>query len=107
MQRYWRDGNCWLKKGGNTTRYSDALMKQECVTAVEELIANFGVQHNIDGDRITEHVIHTLHEKFYNMVEVDDPQPYYPSETSEEVEWSTSEAEDNDTDGDSDLVDAS
>ncbi len=90
-----------VKKGGDTTRYSNALMMQECVAAVEELIANFGVQHNIDGDRITEHVIHSLHGKFYNVDEVDDPQPYYPSETSEEVEWSHSETEDDDTDGDS------
>jgi len=53
-----------VKKGGDTTRYRDVLMKDECVFVVQRAIADFGVQHWIDGNALTDYVIGALHEKF-------------------------------------------
>ncbi len=79
----------FVKKGCDTTRYSNAIMMQECVAAVEDLIDGFGERHNIDSNCITDHVLRSLYESLYG------------------TEWSNSETEDDDTDGDSDFVDAS
>ena len=38
-----------VKKSGDTRRYRDVFLKDECVYVVEEAIADFGVRHGIDG----------------------------------------------------------
>ena len=75
-----------VKKGGDTTRYSNVLMKDECVLVVERAITDFGVQHGINRDALTDYVIGALHEKFN---EGDDGRdPYYPLEDDKKVDWS-------------------
>ena len=66
-----------VKKGGDTKRYHDALMKDECVLVVEHAIADFRVQHGIDGRALTVYVIGALHEGFDEKD--NDGDPCYPS----------------------------
>ena len=76
-------------------------MKDECVFVVKRAIADFGAQHGINGNALTEYVIGALHEGFNEKDDGGDP--YYPSEDVEKVEWSDGGDESEDEDGDIDL----
>ena len=52
-----------VKKGGNTRRYGDAFLKDKCLFAVVDAIADFGLQHGINGQALTDYVIGALHER--------------------------------------------
>ena len=89
-----------VKKGGDTTRYSDLLMMEECTACVEDLIAELSERHNLDENKLTDYVINTLCKSFrMNVAEFGDT--YYPSKDSENVEWSNSETESDDMSGSS------
>ena len=42
-----------VKKGGDTRLYCDALLKDKCVFAVENAIADFGMEHGICPQALT------------------------------------------------------
>ena len=88
-----------VKKGGDTKRYHDALLKDECAYLVERAIADFGVQHRACGQALTDYVIGFLGERFNSSDDGGDP--YYPSEDDKLVDWLDGGDESEDEDGDS------
>ena len=75
-----------VNKGGDTRRYRNALLKDECVFVVEDAIADFGVQHGIGSQALTDYVIGDLHERI-NRVN-DCGHLYYPLADDKTVDWS-------------------
>ena len=75
-----------VKKGGNIRRYRDAFLKDEFVFVVVDAIADFGGQHWIGSQALTDYVISALHERINRSGDGGDP--YYPSEDDETVDWS-------------------
>ena len=53
-----------IKKDGDTRRYRDAFLKDECVFAVEEAIYDFGREHGICRQALTHYVIGCLQRSF-------------------------------------------
>ena len=90
-----------VKKGGDTWWYRDALLKDECVFVVEEAIADFGMEHGICRQALTDHVIGALHVTFDERGE-DGGFPFYPSEDGKDLDWSDRRDEIEEEDGDSD-----
>ena len=88
-----------VKKGGNTRQYCDAFLKDECVFVVVDAIADFGVQHGIDGQALTDYAIRALHERINRSDDAGDL--YYLLEDDETVDWSDGGGESEDEDGDS------
>ena len=88
-----------VKKYGDTKRYRDAFLKDECVYMVERAIADFGVQHGIDGQALTDYVSGALHERINGSNDGFDP--YCPLEGYATVDWSDEMDESNVEDGDS------
>ena len=66
-----------VKKSGDTKRYRDAFLKDECVYMVERAIADFGVQHGIYGQALTGYVSRALYVRINGSNDGWDP--YYPS----------------------------
>ena len=91
-----------VKKGGDTRRYRDALLKDKCVFAVEDAIADFGMEHGVCCQALMVYVIGALRARFDERDEAGGF-PYYPSEDNDEVDWldGGDESEDEDGDGDS------
>ena len=88
-----------VKKGGDTRQYCDAFLKDECVFVVVDAIADFGVQHGIDGQALTDYVIGALHERINRSDDVGDP--YYPLVDDKTLDWLVGGYESEDEDGDS------
>ena len=88
-----------VKKGGDTRRYCDALLKDKCVFVMEDAIADFGVQHGISSQALTDYVIGALHERI-NRVN-DCGHLYYPLADDKTVDWSDGGGESEDEDRDS------
>ena len=93
-----------IKMDGDTRQYCDAFLKDDCVFAVEEAINNFGVEHGICLQTLTDYVIGALCEKFYSRAE-DGGWPYYPLEDDkddkdeiDDEDGDSSEDEDGDSD---------
>ena len=72
-----------IKKGGDTRRYSVTMIKDECVFVVECMFAEFGVQHGIGGQALTDYVIGYLYKRLNSG---DGGDPYYPSELEDNEE---------------------
>ena len=87
-----------VKKCGDTKRYRDAFLKDECVYMVERAIADFGVQHGIYGQALTDYVSGALYERINGSDDGGDP--YCPSEGDEMVDWSDGRDESSLEDGD-------
>ena len=66
-------------------------------------LLNFGGQHEISGQALTDYVIRAFHKRIYNASHGGDPS--YLLEDDKEVEWSDRGGESEDEDGDSDLAD--
>jgi len=54
----------FVKKGGDTKRYRDALLNIECAYSVENAIAEFGKEHGVCGQALTDFVISFLDKRF-------------------------------------------
>ena len=52
-----------VKKGGDTRRFCDALLKDKCGVVVEDAIADFGREHGICPQALTDYVIGALYER--------------------------------------------
>ena len=88
-----------VKKGGDTRRYRDAFLEDECVFVVVYAIADFGMEHGICRQALTDYKIGALHERINRSGYCRDP--YYPSEDDKAVDWSDGGDESEDEDGDS------
>jgi hypothetical protein len=72
-----------VRKGGNTKRYHGFLWKLECAYLVEDDIAEFGRQHEVCGQALTDYVIGYLYKRLNSG---DGGDPYYPSELEDNEE---------------------
>ena len=70
------DWELLVKKGGNTRRYRDAFLKDECVFVVVDAIADFGMEHGICHQALMDYVIGAIHERINGSSDGGDP--YYP-----------------------------
>jgi hypothetical protein len=88
-----------LRKGGDPTRYQDALLKDECAYLIEDTIAEFGMRHRVCRSALLSHVQFFLYRRLY---EGDGQDPYYS--LAEDVA-SEDDKEGEDEDGDKGLED--
>ena len=84
-----------IKKDGDTRRYRDAFLKDDCAFAVKDTITDFGMEHGICLQALTDYVIGALCESFDSRAG-DGGWPYYPLEDDKD-----GEDDSNDEDGDS------
>jgi hypothetical protein len=103
-----------LRKGGDTRRYRDALLKDKCAFFVKVAIAEFGMQHGVCRNALLSHVQVFLSRRLY---EGDGQDPYYSLEDVELEDGEDGKDEnddkgseckeesDNDKDGDDDSSD--
>ena len=72
-----------VKKDGDTRRYRDAFLKDDCAFAVKDTITDFGMEHGICLQALVDYVIGALRESFDLRAE-DGGWPYYPLEDNED-----------------------
>ena len=91
-----------VKKGGNTKRYRDALLKLECAYLVEGEIAEFGRQHGVCSLALTDYVSCFLDKRLRSG---DGGDPYFSLEENKSEDDEDGEDGSSDEDGEDESSD--